>query len=451
MKILPHRRRFLEGLGAAALTPFVPLTERRAEASEIPTRLVIITTPNGVSNYGKWWRVGGSENAPVLSDILSPLEPFKDRMLAYENLANKAYNGRPTHSKASSQLLTGADSVSVVDGKTTAQIGDHLRSTGPSIDHYIAAQLDNPFPVLNWGMLSLPITAYTVDRLGAQVIYRSAKQGVVPEVNPYKMFNQVFGSFKPPSGGSAMTDPANGDRETVLDFVAKEVKSLQGRLGKFDQERLEAHFDGIRAVEKALAPANQPGMATSMDCSLPGEPKERLNYKANKLSTIGNFSESIGGMIRSAFQCDLTRIATLQLSITTTNLFGDTVGYNGSMHLRSHDGGNDDIPKYQKWFAEKPITDVLSALDSAIEPDGKSLLDHSIVVWASELSDAAGHTPNPLPVVTFGKAGGQWRTGRRLSLGNRAHSDLWITIANAMGIETNTFGRNSTGPITQVK
>lgn len=453
--IAPSRRSFLRQIGAAgALAPFLPLTARQAEAAAIPRRLVIVTTPNGVSRYDQWFNITGSETSMVLSEVTKPLEPFRNDMIAFDRFRNPAYSGRLGHSKACSQLLVGRDSVSVVAGRSTEMVGDHIRGTGISIDQHIAkginAQAPTQFPILNWGVLASP--AHSVDRLGAMVSYREARQPVVPEINPYKMFTNVFGNLAPAmSNGGKPVDPRAGDRKTILDLVKGDLARLEGKLGQLDRKRMAAHMDAIRSIERSLDPVNNPGASTRMDCSLPWQ-AQAINFTTDRLSNLKLIADPVVKMIAMALQCDLTRVVTLQLSITTTQMMADEIGFTATgLHDRSHVGGNMELMKFQQWMAANPITKLLEALKAAKEADGSSLLDHTAVLWIQEFADASGHIQQPVPMLAFGKAGGHWKPGRLLKIGSRPHTDMFVSLCEAMGLPDKSFGLNSTGPITQLR
>jgi hypothetical protein len=453
--IAPSRRSFLRNAGAAsALAPFLPLFARQADAAAIPRRLVIVTTPNGVSRYDTWFNITGSETAMVLSDVTRPLEPFKADMIAFDRFRNPAYGGRLGHSKACSQLLVGRDSVSVVAGRSTEQVGDHIRGTGMSIDHHIAkalvAKAPTKFPILNWGILAS--AAHSVDRLGAMVSYQEARQPVVPEINPYKMFTNVFGNLQPGmSNGGQPADPRLGDKQTILDLVKTDLQRLSGKLGALDRKRMDAHMEAIRAVERSLDPVNNPGAPTRMDCSLPA-PAPAINFSTDRLSNLKTLSDPVIKMLTMALACDLTRVVTLQLSITTTQMIADEIGFTATgLHDRSHVGGNMELMKFQQWMAANPITKLLQALKDTKEADGTPLLDHTAVLWIQEFADASGHIQQPVPMLAFGKAGGHWKPGRLLKLGSRPHTDMFVSLCEAMGLPDKSFGLNSTGPITQLR
>lgn len=443
-----NRRNFLSGVGAGTLlAPFVPLTERMAEAAGYPTRLVIVQTPNGVSDYAKWFRCSGTENDWALGEILSPLAPFKQDMITFDNIADLNYQGRTGHAKAAGQLLTGKTVKSVVAGKSDDEPGSHLRADGISIDQHIAKAVGGatPYPILNWGVLASQ--AHSIDALGAMISYRAALQPVTPEINPYKMFERVFST---PATSDGAPDPAQGRRRSVLDVVRRDLDRMREKLGTFDRKRLDAHLESVREIERALDPSNRPDVPTAASCTVDGEPLSRLNVATNTISNLKVLADPVVKMLAKALACDLTRVATLQLSITTSNIEGSEIGWKGSIHQRSHTDGTEELMKFQKWMAAGPISALLNALKEVPEGNG-TLLDNTAFVWAQELSDGNTHVNTPLPVVFFGRAGGRWRPGRHLRFSSpRAHTDLWVTLAQAMGLPDQSFGDNSTGPIAAV-
>jgi hypothetical protein len=149
-------------------------------------------------------------------------------------------------------------------------------------------------------------------------------------------------------------------------------------------------------------------------------------------------------LLASSLACGMTRVASLQWSRGISLTTFPWLGIKESHHSLSHRGDADDsarskLTQINKWYAQQ-LAYLCRKLDAIPERDGKSLLDHTLIVWANELSKGNNHSQKDMPFVLLGGAGGALRMGRYASFGARGHNDLLLTICRAMGLDSASFG-----------
>ena len=164
--------------------------------------------------------------------------------------------------------------------------------------------------------------------------------------------------------------------------------------------------------------------------------------------------ELLTDMLVLAFRTDSTRVATFILSHDGSNRTFPEIGISEAHHEISHHQGRPDrlelIARIDRFYAER-LAYVLGRLAAVPEADGRSLLDHSMLLYASGISDGNRHNHDDLPVVLAGGAGGRLATGRHLRLpGERPMSDLFLTMLDLLGAPQERFG-DSTGLLGDVR
>lgn len=450
------RRNLLRG--ALAATAAVPLLDaRRAQGvSGAPTRLVVFATPNGTRNSLFW--PTGSENDFQLNAITRPLEPFKSKLTFLKGirlndaLQDGALGGTlgSEHARGTGGMLTarplnpGTEFVSF--GNTTSGWG-----SGKSIDQYLAEQLNppTPFPTLHLGV-------HVRDtEVRARIAYRDSNQPIPPREDPRDVFKTLFGEMVPgtPPGGS---DPALerlwAQRKSVFDLTNAETERIKNLVGSEDRVKLDAHLTAMRDVERRLVGTpGGGGGGSGVTCSPPTLAEVDLGVDDQYLEA-GRLQMDLAA---AALACDQTRILTFQWSYAESEHLFQFLGFSGNHHAISHDfspsGPNyDAYNAIQTWYAEQ-LAYFLEKLDSYQEGD-RTLLDNTLVLWATEIGESTQHDLGMMPYVFAGSAGGAIRAGRLIDYGNnrRDNNQMLVSIAHAMGVpELTAFGHESgaTGPL----
>ncbi len=439
------RRTWLKG--AAALALGVPLaTPRTTLAATGPCRRVIFFYyPDGIVGSSQngdksKWHPTGSENNFELSPLLAPLAPFKERSLFFRGLSMGPTDSG-SHPGGAKKLLTATDN-----------------GNGESIDQLLARTVGAaaPFRHLYLGVQSNE-GGVSGDK---HISYPSPGQSITPEDDPLAAFELLFGqtSGQGPSegGGEPSIDPV---AVSVIDGVLDDMKRLRARMGKVEKAKLDLHFEALREVEKRIKKAGGGGIGgpTCEDPTLSANFAGEL-YAPERFPAILRAQMDLAVL---ATACGMTNVAVIQAGHHTSELlmsrFEGTELYDPSFDMRSHQashyGASHDPAKreYAAYFAQRlwwteQLAYLLSELDARPE-DGGTMLDHSLVVMCTEVSDGNTHLHDDMPLVLCGGAGGAFATGRLIDTGGRRHADLWISVAHAMGEMIPGFGDASSGPL----
>jgi hypothetical protein len=164
-----------------------------------------------------------------------------------------------------------------------------------------------------------------------------------------------------------------------------------------------------------------------------------LNAPAN-YPTIGRLHMDL---MVAAFQCGLTKVASIQWSRSVGQPTFPWLMIADRHHDLSHIGDSDAVVKdkitrINRWYAEQFLY-LAQKLEMQTEDTG-TMLDNTVIVWVNELGRGNSHSPNSIPWVIAGNAGGYFRTGRYMNYTNASHSNLLVSLCNALGVPTTTFG-----------
>ncbi|MET0794742.1 MAG: DUF1552 domain-containing protein [Polyangiaceae bacterium] len=450
------RRNLLRG--SLALTAAIPLLDaRRARGqSAVPTRLVVIHTPNGTRNALFWPTASGS--TLQLNTLSKPLEAIKNKLTFLkgirlnDSLQNGALGGTlgSEHARGTGGMLTGRPLNSGTEfvsfGNTTSGWG-----SGQSIDQYLAEKLAPPT-----AFKSLQLGVHVRDtQVRARISYSASNQPIPPREDPKDVFSALFGSSGMPSTPGA-SDPALerlwAQRKSVFDLTNGETTRLMNIVGAEDRLKLDAHLTAMRDVESRLVGTPGGGGAVSSStCTPPALTDVNLTVD-DQYAQAGQLQMDLAA---AALACDQTRILTLQWSYSESEHLFSFLNVSGNHHAISHDfsasGVNyDAYNAIQTWYADR-VAYFLAKLDSYQEGD-RTLLDNTLVLWATEIGESTQHDLTMMPYVLAGSAGGKIKPGRLLdySANRRDNNQLLVSMAHAMGADDlTTFGDKSgaTGPL----
>jgi hypothetical protein len=471
-----NRRVFLRGAGGVGIAlPFLEaMSPRAAFAQTAPKRYVVCFA--GMSL--------GRDNAGRLEDIvpegvgadfqfrtpMQALAPYKDDVVVVSGLRIPigGAGGRLAgfHKSSISPLLSGV---------LPPDIGPNCY--GPTSDQIVAN--DPSFK----GMAKLPFLTLRVQaeayRGGGNVgviSWRGAGSKNDPTVSPGLAFNNLFAGFTPPATGGGGPDPAElaaaerlrREQLSVLDMVRGSADRLRARLGQADQTRLERHFDEIRELEKRLgtipggtAPGTPPIGAGCSAPSAPGADPRIETGSAEGSGEIGYAGEEeraqvLTGLIAKSFACDLTRVATLQYTcvqcfMNVEKLVGVRMDLHELAHLSTIQGGKDvaqqKVMEMYGWHM-KHFASLVGQLKAEIGPDGRPVLDNTVLVFVNEggLGPAEGKNPashstdNMMVVLAGGKNLGI-KGGRHIRAMNDHPAKVLASAMNAVGVNTPGLGQ----------
>ncbi len=435
MSLQISRRAALKGLGACVALPWLeamlPRTAFGAPApSAAPLRMAFIYVPNG-KNMAMW--TPKEEGAGYeLTPTLEPLQAFKDDFLVLTGLtADKARphgDGPGDHARAMASWLTGRQA------RKTDGADIHV---GISADQ-VAAQAVGAvtrFPSLEIGCdggknAGNCDSGYSC-AYSSNLSWRSDSTPNSKEINPKLLFDRLFSTAPKGDGAAARRDRY---KQSVLDFVAEDAKSLQSTLGANDQRKMDEYLTGVRELEQriAKAPAAAEVGGSKMDRPT-GVPRDYKDH--NRL---------MGDLLALAFQADLTRIATFVFANDGSNRSykGDLDFGEGHHDLSHHQGDKAKLEKIQKInaFHISQLAYLLEKLKAVKEGDG-TLLDSCMIAYGSGISDGNRHNHDDLPVLLLGHGGGTIKPGRHIRFPRETPlTNLYVSMLDRMGVKVDSFG-----------
>jgi hypothetical protein len=440
-KALP-RRTFLRGLGVSLALPLldgmVPaLAALRTTAARGVKRLGAIYVPNGVEM--RMWTPATEGAGFEWSPILEPLAPFRDQTFVLSGLADKPAVPAPgegigDHARASATWLTG------VRVKKTE--GPDIRA-GVSMDQLAAQQLGRETQ-----LASLELALDSVEVLGAcdagyscayanTIAWRTATTPLPMENNPRAVFERLFGA-------SDSTDPAarrarlEQDR-SILDFVTEEVTSLKRELGTSDRGKLTQYLDAVRDVERRIQTAEEQS----------GRELPVVEQPMGIPDTFEAHAKLMYDLLALAYQVDLTRVGTFMIGKEVSGRSYPEIGVPDGHHACSHHQNDpvklEKLAKINRYHIEH-FAYFLDRLRQTPDGDG-SLLDHSVFIYGSGISDGNIHFHLDLPMLLVGGGAGTLRGGRHLRYANDTPiTNLHVAVLDKLGVPIDRFG-DSTGKL----
>ncbi|MEZ4410929.1 MAG: DUF1552 domain-containing protein [Polyangiales bacterium] len=455
------RRDLLKALlGGAAALPFASrMKSAHGDGGGRARRLVVFYFPDGVpgrsqDGQASLWDARMEGGDVALGEILAPLGMLR-RECVFLNGLSMGSTDEGSHPGGAKKLLTARDG-----------------GNGESIDQYLARTVasDAPFRHLYLGAMATQNNA-SGDKF---ISYPSAGVTVAPEDDPLRAFSRVFsmGAVARPSpsegdAGATTVDPSE-DEALVLDNAIAEVRDLRGRLDDRARSKLDVHLDALTEVRGRVArvgpmPATDAGTTAPMaSCDNP-----TLTFThpgAAGLVAPENFPAILRAQIDvmvQAMACGLSRVGVIQGSQHTSELimsrFRDTEMYDAGFDMRSHQASHygarqdrsnrlfTDYLKQRRWWVTQ-FAYLLEQMRARPEGDG-TMLDHSLVLLCSEVSDGNTHSHQDMPFVLAGRGGGCVTPGRVLDAGGRRHGDLLAAIARAMGADVNGWGDASSAAL----
>ncbi len=461
------RRALFKTLGvSAALAPFVPLLNASGQEAKRPKRLLLVFTPDGSADSDTSagpidWKPEGTETDFTLHEIQAPLTPLKSKLVVPWGLKMSVKGAGEQHAYGSAGMFTGSLLKDPGNGADFDGGNGHRTGwgSGPSVDQIVAAGAGPDMPYGVTPDAATQETPYRTLELGVQcgsptsvtrVIYKADDTPLHPETDPQAAFDRLFGSFMPPAdpaAAQAAAEQKKREQTSVLDLVTADLKRMRTRVSFEEYAKIDAHLAGIRALEQRLD-TTMP-VETSV-CTLPERPASSGKYANN--ANFPTEAAAMLGLIPHIFACDLTRIASVQLSCGFSNVTHTWLGHTDAHHTMSHQDqdNRDKLMAIDNWYAAQLYT-MLQALDDIDEGDG-TLLDNTLVLWGRELGTTS-HAMQPWPCVLIGGAQGALRAGRFLDVSQQPSAKLLVSILQMMGMDGTTSIGNidtETGPLSQL-
>jgi hypothetical protein len=430
------RRTFLKGVGAAVALPLIdamiPAATALAQTAARPVRRFGgAYSPNGMI-MDLWTPVTAGADFE-LPQILKPFEPFREYLTVVSNLQTGPQR-QGGHALAEPCFMTG-----VVNPKKTE--GSDLEA-GTTIDQVLAAEYSKglTFPSLEVCAEDFT-TAVGSCEFGFSCAYlntiswRTPTQPLPMELDPRLVFERMYGGA---AGTPEQRAARMRNRKSVLDGVTAQARQLQASLAPADRSRISDYLQNVREIEQRLERTEQRNASSPNLVSPAGVPDDYAEHV-----------ELMYDLMAMAFQADITRVFTFMMGRELSGRIYPNLGITEPHHAVSHHQNKPDrIAKYAttNTFHASLVAKYLAKLKAT--PDGNAtLLDNSLLLWGSGMSNPNIHTFDPLPVVLLGGDSGHLKAGRHLvqeegtPMGN-----LLLALARKGGVELDRFG-DSTGAI----
>jgi len=447
-----NRRHFLRGLGACvALPAFASLLPTRLMASSNAGKLAVTSTgaplraaflyfPNGAIPHAWWPKEEGASFE--LSPTLQPLEECRKNLQILGELddhcAQPQEDGAGDHARANGTFLTG---VRLKKSATDLH-------AGISIDQVFARELGSVtrFP-------SLELTCETDRPSGIcdsgyscayqfNLSWSSPTTPMTAESNPRLVFERLFGAGPPGQRVQNLRLRRQQER-SILDFVMQDASAFERRLNATDQAKLDQYLTGVRELEVRIHAAEK--LSDPRDPMVPtpeGVP-----------ATYAEHLDLMFDILTLAFQTDSTRVATLLLAHDGSNRSFSDIGISEGHHDLSHHFNQEEkmrkVAEIDRWYV-KQLASFLRKLDQVKDADGHSLLHNSMIVYGSGNADGNRHTHVNLPIILAGAGGGTLKPGRHLKCSSVPVSNLFLSMADRMGMRNLPRFGESTGRLSDV-
>jgi hypothetical protein len=412
-----------------------PAARAQSGAARNPIRMAMLYMPNGV-NTAHWYPKGDGHDFE-LSSTLAPLSDFQSQILVLSNLWNAGAKGGDGHYAKEAAILTCA-TIKKTPGVDIAN--------GTSMDQ-VAAQCAGqrtPLPSIELGVAPVAVgvdLAVGYTRVyGSHISWANANTPLPRELNPHYAYERLYRAGAAPAGDAARMD------KLLLDRVLDDAKRLRGELGTGDAKRLDEYLAVMRSLEQRVQKSAS-GARRSWKSLKPLRMEEAPTEQP---SSHEEHCQLMLDLIATAFQSDTTRIATFMFGNAVSNvsfrfLEGVTLGHHDTSH---HGKAEDKLRQYQivnRWHVEQ-YARLLRRLQSMKEGES-NVLDNSMILFGSALSDGDSHNPHKLPIVLAGGAAGHIDSGQhRMYTEDTPLANLYVSMLEAFGTPVERFA-DSTGPL----
>ena len=429
------RRHVLKGAGATLALPLLdammPAATALAQTAAVPKlRMGFFYIPHGAimgnTAHGPEmdrWTPAGAGDAFKLSPIMASLEPYKKYVTSFGNLQNNAMVGG-VHSLAPATWLSG----------TKPDRGSASASMSTTLDQVVAQHIgrDTTLP-------SLEVASETTQQAAAcsgsacfyntTLSFRDAHSPLPMEFNPRKVFAQLFGEGDTPQERAAISE----ETKSLLDRISDRTNALKRDLGPADRIVLDNYLETLREIERRVQ------LASSRDLSAITVPQAPIG----ELESFGAQVDLMFDLIALAYQADLTRVASYIMVAEGTNRTYNHIGVSDAFHPVSHHANDltriEKLVKIQTWHMERFAAFVKKL--AAVKDGEGTLLDHSMFLYGSNMSNSDKHNGWPLPTVLVGGGNGKLRGGQHIDLKEPTPlANVHLTILDKINARQEHFG-----------
>jgi hypothetical protein len=435
------RRQLLRGTGVALSLPLLDamlpaLTAQAQTAANVTPRLGFIYVPHGAIMKDYTPDTTGTDFE--FKTILKPLEGYRDRLNIISGLGHQAADTTAVHSLSPCTWLSGV--------RPKATLGSDAYA-GITADQFAAQVIgqDTPLPSLELatedhsGLIGACDRDYGCIYMNT-LSWRSPTTPNPMEINPRKVFERLFGQ-----GGTIEQRLARQQEDrSILDAVVQQTQRFNNTLGQGDQQKVSDYLDNIREIERRLQQAESQ-IARNADLVIPEAPAGIPFVYEEHLRMMFD-------LMTLAFQSEITRVSTFMMARELSNRTYPQVQVFEGHHATSHH--QNDPEKMAKntriqTFHVSMFKEFVDKLAAIPEGDG-TLLDNSILLYGSNMSNSNAHDHYPLPAVLVGGGAGRIKTGQHIRYEQRTPmANLVLTMLQKAGVEQDSLG-DSTGIVTEV-
>lgn len=425
------RRTMLRGVGAALGLPMLeamlPRSARAHDAAAAPTpptRLGVLYMPNGV--YLPAWTPSSAGRDFQLPFILEPLGDLKEDVLLVTRLRNTAGLAGDGHYAKTTSWLTGT---------TAVRTSSKGIKAGISVDQLAAEHIgkSTALPSMELGIdpvHNLVDMGYSTV-YGCHVSWRTPTLPAAKEIDPRQAFDRLFRATQ------FGTSP--GDR-SVLDVVHADADRLRGALGGSDRQKLDEYLDSVRALEKRIELASK---AEDRNWR-PSVPTESLTPPPAEYGDYTTHVRLMLDIMVMAFWTDSTRVSSFMFANDVSGrnfsfVDGVSEGFHPVSHHENKSDKQDQYKRINRYHIEQ-LSYLVRRMKEIREGEG-TLLDHSVVLFGSSISDGNAHSPFDTPTLLAGRGGGRLVTGRHIAAPVLTPlCNLHVSLLNCLGVTVDRFG-----------
>lgn len=431
------RRTLLRGMGVSLSLPLldamVPAGVALAQTAAAPRpRLGFFYFPHGA--VMEKWTPQGTGRDFQLNEITQGLKPFQDQLTVVSNLGNKPGESRAVHA------LVPATWLSCVHPRETLE-----PYMAPTVDQIAAQHIgqDTPWPSLETATAQGQGTGSACERgygctYTGTLSFANATTPLPVESNPRQLFLRLFGSGDTADERQFLAEQTG----SILDMIQGEMAALNRKLGPRDRNTLDDYMASVREIERRLQNNAQGDLAKLELPEVPG-------------ATSENFDEHLRLMfdlVLLAYQGNLTRVQSFMLAPEVSEMTYNHIGVPDAFHAISHHANDpakkDRLAQIQKYHVDV-FADFLAKMRAIPDGDG-NMLENSMLLFGSNMSNSNAHNQYPLPTTIVGRGGGVIRGGQHIHFAERTPlANVHLTLLQRAGVPIEQVG-DSTGAIAEI-
>jgi hypothetical protein len=422
-----HRRTFLRGAGAMIALPLldamIPAGTALANTAAKPlTRLGFVYFPHGAI-MEKWTPTAEGSNFE-LAPILEPLKPFQKQLTIISGLGNRPGESQAVHAIVPATWLSCTHPKQGQD-PNMAVTADQIAA------RYIGQ--DTPLPSLEIAT-EAPGGGGACDRdygcnYSGTIAFRTASTPLPMEYSPHKLFQRLFGRGDSPAERKELVQ----EQASILDMVSEDASALQRTLGVRDRAMLSDYLETVRELERRVQKTQAQDLS---QLKLPNVP----------VGTPDSFDQTMNlmyDMALLAYQANLTRIMNFMVAAEVSGRTYNNIGVPDAFHAVSHHANDpakkDKLVKIQHYHTQV-LAKFLTKMANTPDGDG-SLLDHSIILYGSNMSNSDRHNQFPLPTAFIGGGCGRVKGGQHLRYPDHTPlANALLTMLDRAGVPVEALG-----------